>query len=56
MTLSSTVSNDSFPVLDDEFDKFTSISDNEQGPLGKLYLCDVVSWEDQLNDGHELSM
>ncbi len=49
-------SNDSFPVLDDEFDKFSSIPAGEQMPRLHLCLCDDLSWEDQLNDGTELSV
>jgi len=45
--------NNSFPILDDEFDKFASIG---QMPFEGQHLGDDLSWEEQINDWHELSL
>lgn len=45
---------DTFPILDDEFDRIEAALPQEQ--LSPLFPVDELAWDDQLDNGEEMSL
>lgn len=49
--------NDQLPLLDKEFDKMDiAPSLLNQSPVGPTFSCDERAWDDQLDNGEEMSL
>ena len=47
----------SFPVLDEEFDKFDALSQAvDHSAVEAVLLPDDLAWDDQLDNGEEMSL
>jgi len=52
----SIVSNDSLPLLDEEFDIFDIEPALDDHSIMPMQMNDELAWDDQIDNGHEMSL